>query len=130
VRVDLPEIDLSTLDDPSAAAFAATQGETVSDYERTIGEPVQSPGVALFLLGEGRQLLFTRLCGRGGYFGARGCSVDVFANDGSGWRQAFFADADDTFALDLDRTADGWPDIVVSGGVARWGWTGSGYAIR
>ncbi|MFW5655563.1 MAG: hypothetical protein ACOCYW_07950, partial [Roseicyclus sp.] len=100
-------------------------------YERTTGEPVQSPGVALFLLGEGRQLLFTRLCGGAGYFGARGCMTDVFANDGAGWSLVFFAPGtEDVFDLDLDRMADGWPEIVVSGGAARWAWSGTGYAIR
>ena len=131
VRVTLPETALSELGPETLTAFMAVHGQTLSAYQQAMGEPAQVPGAALFDLGPGQQLLFTRLCGRGGYFGARGCVVEVFANPGNGWQDVFFSSGDsDTYDLDFDRAVGGWPEIVINNGAARWAWSGTGYRIR
>lgn len=104
-------------------------------------------GIAMTELGEGRRLLFTRLCGSSWYYGMSGCNVTGFApadprpqgegsegDEGPAWRVVY--DTENVF-LHLDPNSDsrGWPDIVTlpvrTGGGAGliWRWNGEAYAL-
>lgn len=99
--------------------------------------------VAMVELGEGRRLLFTRLCGSSWYYGLSGCNITGFAPDAPAeadgdarpaWRAVYDTE---NVALHLDRKSlsHGWPDLVTllarGGGMALvWRWNGQRYALK
>lgn len=97
----------------------------------TSSEPELTVAMAEF--GNGRRVLFTRLCGSSWYFGRSGCSVTGFAPDTGDqeWRVVYETEG---VALYVDHAHDeyGWPDLVTlplrgRGEVATWRWRGSEY---
>lgn len=100
--------------------------------------------VAMAELGEGRRILFTRLCGSSWYYGVSGCNVTGFAplpsdaegdgEDAPSWRVVYDTES---VALHLDpkTTSHGWPDIVTlpargPGTGLVWRWDGRGYELK
>ena len=99
----------------------------------TASEPVLSVAMAEF--GNGRRVLFTRLCGSSWYFGRTGCNVTGFAPSSGEdeWQIAYDSEG---VALHVDHGSDefGWPDLVTlplrgQGDVATWRWRGSQYGL-
>jgi hypothetical protein len=98
----------------------------------TASEPRLDAAMAEF--GEGRRILFTRLCGSSWYYGASGCNVTGFAPEGAGWRVVY--DSENVHLhTDAKALVDGWPDIatlpVRTGGAGLvWRWDGRAYALK
>ncbi|MEL6587309.1 MAG: hypothetical protein AAFQ50_11715, partial [Pseudomonadota bacterium] len=111
------------------AAMEAVHGAEIAEYVATVGRPLSGWGARYFDLGGGRALLFSQLCGGGGWFSADGCLVYANVNPGNGWQQIF---SDDTLAyggtlsVSFDARRDGFPDILVGGG-KTWTWTNGQY---
>jgi hypothetical protein len=91
--------------------------------------------VAMGEFGDGRRVLFTKLCGSSWYFGRSGCNLTGFAPDHGqeGWRVVYDTEG---VALHIDDTSDeyGWPDLVTlplraSGEASTWRWQGSRYGL-
>ena len=116
--------------------------------EATASQPEVS--AAMVELGEGRRLLFARLCGSSWYFGLSGCNITGFASEraegsagedeaaGEGasetWRIVY--DTENVF-LHTDPRSDvgGWPDLVTlplraDGLDLVWRWNGEAYALH
>lgn len=99
----------------------------------TMSEPELS--VAMTEFGNGRRVLFTRLCGSSWYFGRSGCNVTGFApsNGETPWRVAYDSEG---VALHIDDGSDqyGWPDLVTlplrgQGLASTWRWEGASYRL-
>lgn len=104
--------------------------------------------VAMTELGEGRRLLFTRLCGSSWYYGLSGCNITGFAPDanaqardddedvaeGPQWRAVY--DTENVLLhLDPKSFSHGWPDLVTlpvraAGAGLIWRWDGRAYALK
>ena len=115
------------------AAFAAS----------TAAQPAVDAAMAEF--GEGRRVLFTRLCGSSWYYGASGCNITGFAPEAAPtaneepekqaepvWRVVY--DTENVLIYtDPKATEGGWRDIVtlpVRGAGRIWRWDGSAYALH
>src|SRR5690606_19489318 len=89
--------------------------------------------------GDGRRVLFTRLCGSSWYFGATGCNVTGFApGDGATtakpWRIVYDTENVHLYT-DPESAEGGWRDIVTlpvgTGGSGKvWRWSGAAYALH
>jgi len=108
----------------------------------TASQPRLDAAMAEF--GEGRRVLFTRICGSSWYFGASGCNVTGFApepvepggeGDDDAARPAWSVVYDtENVVLHIDpkSASEGWPDLVTlpvrSAGPGRvWRWTDGAY---
>lgn len=92
---------------------------------------------AMAEFGDGRRVLFTRLCGSSWYFGASGCNITGFAPDPAAegtWRVVY--DTENKHVFTDPRSAhQGWRDIVtlpagVGGNGKVWRWSGETYALE
>ena len=108
----------------------------------TTMQPVLDAAMAEF--GEGRRVLFTRLCGSSWYFGASGCNITGFAPEPAReeaaegetappWRVVYDTE-NVVLHTDPQSAARGWPDLVTlpvrSAGPGRiWRWDGVAYAF-
>lgn len=93
---------------------------------------------AMVRVGDGRRILFTRLCGSSWYFGVSGCNVAAHAStqahsDGEErWRPVYETEG---VEIHLDGLGEqDWPDIVTmpmraEGDLRRWSWNGGSYAL-
>lgn len=102
--------------------------------DATASQPQVSAAMARF--GEGRRVLFARLCGSSWYFGLSGCNITGFVRDEdseTGWRAVY--DTENVVIHTDPRSADdGWHDLatlpVRAGGVALlWRWNGEAYEL-
>lgn len=106
----------------------------------TASKPRLTAAMAEF--GEGRRVLFTRLCGSSWYFGRSGCNItgfafDAFANKRDGdtyeaqWRVVY--DTENALVhTDPNAATDGWSDLVTlpvaGGGEGKiWRWSETHY---
>ncbi|MGY6708031.1 MAG: hypothetical protein ACXIVF_06855 [Rhizobiaceae bacterium] len=99
----------------------------------TTAEPELAVAMAEF--GNGRRVLFTRLCGSSWYFGRTGCNVTGFApgTDEEEWRIVYDSEG---VSLHIDHASDeyGWSDLVTlplrgQGEASTWRWRGSQYRL-
>ena len=97
----------------------------------TSSEPELTVAMAEF--GNGRRVLFTRLCGSSWYFGRTGCNVTGFA-PGTGDDEWLVVYDSEGVLVHVDHAHDeyGWPDLVTlplrgRGEASRWRWSGSQY---
>lgn len=109
----------------------------------TASQPTLDAAMTEF--GDGRRVLFTRLCGSSWYFGASGCNITGFAPqtpgdaEGGGetvpaWRVVYDTE-NVVLHTDPKSAAEGWPDLVTlpvrSAGPGRiWRWEGRDYALH
>jgi hypothetical protein len=99
----------------------------------TSSEPELTAAMAEF--GDGRRVLFTRLCGSSWYFGRSGCNVTGFAPDSGDreWRIAYDTEGVLIY-IDHENDEFGWPDLITlparAGGIAStWRWQGASYRL-
>lgn len=100
--------------------------------------------LAMTEFGEGRRLLFTRLCGSSWYYGLSGCNITGFApqadrvaegdTEETGWRTVYDTENVSLY-LDPASQSHGWPDLVTlpargSGSGLVWRWDGRGYDLK
>jgi hypothetical protein len=99
----------------------------------TSSEPELTAAMAEF--GDGRRVLFTRICGSSWYFGRSGCNIAGFAPDRgeNEWRLVYDTEG---VLLHIDDSSDeyGWPDLVTlplraRGEASTWRWQGSHYRL-
>lgn len=99
----------------------------------TASEPELAAAMAEF--GNGRRVLFTRLCGSSWYFGRTGCNVTGFGpgTDAEEWRIVYDSEG---VSLHINHASDeyGWPDLVTlplrgQGEASTWRWRGSQYRL-
>jgi len=122
------------------------RAEDISAFTRaTTAKPDVQVAMAEF--GEGRRILFTRLCGSSWYFGATGCNItgyvpdDAPATEGSDdashasrWRTVYDTENVHLFT-DARSVHGGWRDVVtlpVRGAEPGqvWRWDGERYALH
>lgn len=97
---------------------------------------------AMVDFGEGRRILFTRLCGSAWYYGRSGCNVTGFTSDpaqgeiGSppSWQVIYDSEGALLYS-DPKAVTRGWPDLVTlpargEGSGKIWRWTGVAYAVH
>lgn len=99
----------------------------------TMSEPELTVAMAEF--GDGRRVLFTRLCGSSWYFGRSGCNVTGFGPQRGEmpWRIVYDSEGVDLH-IDDDNDQYGWPDLVTlplrgQGLASTWRWQGSSYGL-
>lgn len=104
----------------------------------TASEPTVTAAMAEF--GDGRRLLFSRVCGSSWYFGLSGCNITGFAPEpgeedaADGWRAVY--DTENVLLhTDPASGVDGWPDLVTlptraDGLDLVWRWNGTAYALH
>jgi hypothetical protein len=130
-------VDLSAF---RAVAFI-TGGPDAGEAERLVSEEVglfqaavgmlPNAETARLELGQGRALLFVKLCGSTRYYGTSGCNLTGWARQyGGSWRQVY--DTDGMMLLtDPHAGHQGFPDLVTlpagSTEALRWQWNGSLY---
>ena len=110
--------------------------------EATASQP--DVAAAMLELGEGRRILFTRLCGSSWYFGLSGCNITGFApepaaagqgaeGEDAAWRVVY--DTENVFLYtDPNSGVAGWPDVITlplraDGLELVWRWDGKAYAL-
>lgn len=93
---------------------------------------------AMVQTGNGRRILFTRLCGSSWYYGVSGCNVAAHASSratGEGeerWRPVYETEGVEVYLDGLGQ--QDWPDLVTlplrgEGDMRRWSWNGGSYAL-
>lgn len=101
----------------------------------TASQPALDAAMAEF--GEGRRVLFARLCGSSWYYGSSGCNITGYApapEAAEGWREVY--DTENVLLyIDPRPAAQGWPDIATlparGAGAGRvWRWNGNGYSLH
>lgn len=117
------------------------------DIEAFAASTASQPQVsaAMVELGEGRRLLFTRLCGSSWYYGLSGCNITGFApeaggdadgeQDETGQWQAVYDTENVLLHLERRSLSLGWPDLVTlpvrgAGTGLVWRWDGRAYALK
>ncbi len=118
--------------------------DDIEAFERaTASQPQISVAMAEF--GEGRRILFTRLCGSSWYYGLSGCNITGFApqadpvaegdaDEQTAWR-AVYDTENVALYLDPKSQSHGWPDLVSlpargPGAGLVWRWDGRGYELK
>lgn len=110
------------------------------DIEAFVASTASQPQVsaAMVELGQGRRLLFTRLCGSSWYYGLSGCNITGFVPDSEHetqqWRPVYDTE---NVLLHLDRRSlsHGWPDMATlpvrgAGTGLVWRWAGRAYVLK
>ena len=106
----------------------------------TFSNPVLTVAMAEF--GEGKRVLFTRLCGSSWYYGRSGCNVTGFAQLGKandqtaieGW-SAIYDSENVALHINEKSKSQGWPDLVTlpartAGNGEIWRWKDHSYKIH
>ena len=108
----------------------------------TASQPQVSAAMAE--MGEGRRVLFTRLCGSSWYYGLSGCNITGFvaeaqpnaqgSEEADTWR-AVYDTEDVAMHLDPQSLSHGWADLVTlpargAGSGLVWRWDGRGYGLK
>lgn len=134
-----------------AVSFAASASELElartlrhADIEAFALATASQPQVtaAMVDFGEGRRILFTRLCGSAWYYGRSGCNVTGLTSDpaqgeiGSppSWQVIYDSEGALLYS-DPKAVTRGWPDLVTlpargEGSGKIWRWTGVAYAVH
>lgn len=123
---------LEALPPQLAALVTDARGEAMDAYVETFGELPGEIRAASYPGPGADVLLFTQLCGRGGWFGAKGCMLFVDYRQGGTWRAAF-ADGeilDPAGMLMILPGGASWPEIDIPHGPVRWVHDGTGYGIQ
>jgi len=109
----------------------------------TASQPQLTLAMAEF--GEGRRLLFTRLCGSSWYYGLSGCNITGFVpqadpvaegdvEEGAGWGTVYDTE-NVALYVDPGSRSHGWPDLVTlpargPGAGLVWRWDGRHYELK
>jgi hypothetical protein len=111
--------------------FFQVHGSTINQYRSALREMPSEMGYIEIPTPSGR-LVVSRLCGRGGWFGANGCMGYLHKEEAGSWR-LIFSDTEQAYGravtIDFGSINAGWPDVVIDNGAARWTFDGTAYQI-
>ncbi len=115
---------------PDAGEAERLLSEEIDLFQAAVGT-LPNVETARFELGQGRGLLFVRLCGSTRYYGTSGCNLTGWARqDGGTWREVYDTDGM-TLLTDPHAGHQSFPDLVTlpvgSAEALRWQWNGSVY---